>query len=820
MDSAEVRAPMLAQLWQVIAVIGAMLFGAAAGVGLVWRQQRVRFYRQEAESMAALRLMRFSVERASDALFWMTADARIVDVNTAACRSLGYTREEMLQLRAPDVDIHYSAEKWPQLFAELRQRGSMTFESEQRTKDGRLFPVETVANYVTQDNEEYNCVFVRDITERKKAVDALREAEWKFQALFEKGPIGVAYHKMIYDASGKPIDYLFLDANDACLKLTGVDPRGKTVTEAFPGIENDPFDYIGKYGRVARTGEELRFESYLQVNGQWYDVVCYQYKPDHFVAAFVNITTRKQAEEALRQSEFRWKFAVDGSGDGLWDWDVLSGTVFFSRRWKEMLGFAEEEIGSGRDEWSKRVHPDDRTRVMAEVQAHLAGTTPHYISEHRVSCKDGAWKWMLDRGVVLSRDADGKPLRVIGTQSDITERRLAVEKHDKLQSLLIQAQKMESVGRLAGGIAHDFNNLLMGIMNYVDLCRDALEADHPTRGYLDEITVNAERSANLTRQLLAFARKQTIAPTVLDLNDAVVGMLKMLEQLLGENVSMTWVPGARLWQVKVDPSQVDQIMANLCVNARDAIAGVGRLIIETSNVVADERYCAGNAGAVPGEYVQLAVSDTGHGMGKDVLEHIFEPFFTTKEVGKGTGLGLATVYGIAVQNKGFITVYSEPGKGTTFKIHFPRSEAPSAAAPVAAAPSVLPRGSETILLVEDEKSVRVTTHMFLEELGYKVLVADDPGKALGLAAQYSGDIDLLITDVIMPNMSGRHLADQLCLTRPSTRRLFMSGFTADVIAREGVLEDGVQFLTKPFGRETLARKVREVLECGDEERSM
>jgi two-component system cell cycle sensor histidine kinase/response regulator CckA len=291
-------------------------------------------------------------------------------------------------------------------------------------------------------------------------------------------------------------------------------------------------------------------------------------------------------------------------------------------------------------------------------------------------------------------------------------------------------------------------------------------------------------------------------------------MRKLLGRLLGENISLTWSPGPALWKVKLDPSQGDQILANLCVNARDAIAGVGRLNIETCNFTADESYCAGHIDAVPGEYVLLSVSDTGHGMSKEVLAHIFEPFFTTKEVGKGTGLGLATVFGIVTQNKGFITVYSEPGKGTTFKIHLPRFAAPAPEAQIAEAPTKPPRGTETILFVEDEKSVRVTTKLSLENLGYKVLVADDPGKALTLAAQHPDEIHLLITDVIMPGMSGSDLAGKLCSARPSLKRLFISGFTADIIAKEGVLESSMHFLTKPFGRDVLARKVREVLDGG------
>jgi CheY-like chemotaxis protein len=376
---------------------------------------------------------------------------------------------------------------------------------------------------------------------------------------------------------------------------------------------------------------------------------------------------------------------------------------------------------------------------------------------------------------------------------------------------------MESVGRLAGGVAHDFNNLLMGIMGYAELCRDALAADHPIREWLEEITRDAQRSADITRQLLAFARKQAIAPKILDLNDALMGMLKMLRRLIGEDIDLAWMPGAKLWPVKLDPSQIDQTLANLCVNARDAIGGAGKLSISTANVTLAAADCAHHAGAVPGDYVRLAVSDDGCGMSADVKAHIFEPFFTTKEVGKGTGLGLglATVYGIVTQNHGFINVDSTVGKGTTFAVYFPRFVGNAAEASAPAAANV-PRGrGETVLLVEDEKSLRVTLALFLNALGYKALVAENPAAALALATQYPGAIQLLLTDVVMPGQDGRHLADQLAGLKPGLKVLFMSGYTADVVAQHGILDPVVRFIGKPFSRDELARKVHEVLDSGN-----
>jgi signal transduction histidine kinase/CheY-like chemotaxis protein len=423
--------------------------------------------------------------------------------------------------------------------------------------------------------------------------------------------------------------------------------------------------------------------------------------------------------------------------------------------------------------------------------------------DFRISTTEKETKWV--RGMAShERQPDGS-IFWDGLLLDITEQKQADER-------LRQMAKMECVGRLAGGVAHDYNNIIMGILNYAEFCRDCIDADHPIRQWVDEITTEAQRSANLTRQLLAFARKQTITPKVLDLNDAVVGMLRMLQRLIGEDIELVWEPGANVWQVTMDPSQVDQILANLCVNARDAIGGVGRITIETDNVELDADDCANYAETVPGAYVVLTVSDTGCGMDRQTLEHVFEPFFTTKSVGEGTGLGLATVYGITKQSNGHLSVDSEPGQGTTFRIYLPRAAEDSPGMEREPPEATTPGGNETILLVEDEKSIRVTAGMFLRAVGYTVLAAENPEQALRLATEHEGPIHLLITDVVMPDMSGRDLADRLTEDSPDISVIYMSGYTADVIAHRGVLEAGVDFLSKPFTRDVLTLKVREVLD--------
>ena len=403
-------------------------------------------------------------------------------------------------------------------------------------------------------------------------------------------------------------------------------------------------------------------------------------------------------------------------------------------------------------------------------------------------------------------------MKTYGVNQDITERKQAESEKEKLQAQLLQAQKMESVGRLAGGVAHDFNNMLGVILGHAEFALEKAEPGHELHADLKEIQSAAKRSADITKQLLAFARKQTISPRKLDLNDTVESMLNMLRRLIGEDIDLVWKPSAHLWPVKMDPSQIDQILANLCVNARDAIAGVGKLTMETGRKTFDEEYCNEHLGFIPGDFVLLAVSDNGCGMDKDTLDNLFEPFFTTKEIGKGTGLGLATIYGIVKQNNGFINVYSEPGQGSTFKIYLPRLVVDEDLDKAVPEKKTAAGGTETILLVEDEPSILRMTRMMLERKGYSVLPAATPAEAIDLAKTHAYKIHLLMTDVVMPEMNGRDLAGQITAFYPGIRLLFMSGYTANVIAHQGVLDDGVAFIQKPFSMADLAEKVREVLD--------
>jgi PAS domain S-box-containing protein len=482
-----------------------------------------------------------------------------------------------------------------------------------------------------------------------------------------------------------------------------------------------------------------------------------------------------------------------------------------------MFGYEDHEIENRAESWQKLIFAEDLAGVYEKFNQHTEskGEIPFY-NEVRYHHKNGSTVWVICTGKVIEWDDDGKAKRMIGCHIDITKRKQAEEEREKMQAQLTQAQKMESVGRLAGGVAHDFNNMLGVILGHTELALLEADENHELHDDLKEIQKAAKRSADITKQLLAFARKQTISPRQLDLNDTVESMLNMLRRLIGEDIDLVWQPTAHLWPVKMDPSQIDQILANLCVNARDAIGGVGKLTIETGKKSFDEEYCSKHPVFIPGDFVLLAVSDNGCGMNKEVLDNLFEPFFTTKDVGKGTGLGLATIFGIVKQNNGFINVYSEPGQGSTFKIYLPRIFTDEDTDQVVPEKKAAAGGTETILLVEDEAPILRMTRMMLERKRYSVLPAATPGEAIEMAKNHADKIHLLITDVVMPEMNGRDLAEQITTLNPDIPLLFMSGYTANVIAHQGVLDDGVAFIQKPFSMAEMTAKVRELLDMSSD----
>ena len=513
---------------------------------------------------------------------------------------------------------------------------------------------------------QVNAALRREMEERMRTEGALRESEEHYRSLFENMLNGFAYCRMIYDEEGRPVDFIYLKVNAAFGALTGLrNVEGKRVTEAIPGIREADAALIEIYGRVARTGKPERFEMKVAALDMWFWISVYCPAQGYFVAVFDVITERKRAEEALRESEERFRSLVEQASDGFELMDADGNYVDANSATCGQLGYSKDEL------LSLNVTDIDplvtRERYAATFRSIADGQPITFETVHRH--KDGTEFPVEVRTSVISL---GGALRALSLVRDVTERKRAEAERIQLQGQVAQLQKMESVGRLAGGVAHDFNNNLTVILGHAEMGLAKVTPAQSAHADLVAIEKAARRSADLTRQLLAFARKQVVAPRVLDLNDTVAGMLNMLRRLIGENILLAWMPGTDLWKVKIDPSQVDQLLANLCVNARDAIAGEGKITIQTKNVTFDGTACADHRYFEPGAYVMLAVSDDGCGMEKEVLDHLFEPFFTTKEVGRGTGLGLATVYGIVKQNDGFVNVYSEPGMGTTFKIYLGR----------------------------------------------------------------------------------------------------------------------------------------------------
>ena len=655
----------------------------------------------------------------------------------------------------------------------------------------------TLANQLSTSAYQ-NVQQARFITESKRAEMALRESEDHYRRIFdlESDAIVVIDVETISHLDvNKAAEEMYGYTRQELLQLKSTDLSAEPEQTKSRVQQDDGYVHIPH--RLHRKKDGAIFP--VDITGRFFTLKGRR----TLIVAMRDITDRMLAEKALQDLSSHQEallsaipdIIMEVDADKVYTWANQVGLDFFG---KDVIGKEAAYYFEGEQ---------DTYEVVDQL---LSGVEDVIYVRSWQRRRDGQ-KCLLAWLCRVLKDSTGNVTGAISTARDITERMQAEEEKDALQAQLLQAQKMESVGRLAGGVAHDFNNMLSAIIGHAELAMVRCTSE-PIHAHLKVIEDSAHRSADLTRQLLAFARKQTVAPKVLDINDTVAGMLKMLLRLIGEDIDVVWKPKAGLWQVKIDPSQVDQILANLCVNARDAIPGVGKVTIETENIAFDDAYCAVHPGFVCGEYVMLAVSDDGCGMSKEILDHLFEPFFTTKEMGKGTGLGLATVYGIVKQNEGFVNVYSEPDKGSTFKIYLPRFVG-EAMAPTARSNAEAPKGrGETVLLVEDDSVILYVSQAMLEQLGYSVLMAGTPGEALLQAKTHAAEIQLLITDVVMPEMNGRDLSKLISDIKPGLKCLFISGYTANVIAHHGVLDEGVNFLQKPFSMKDLASKVRQALE--------
>jgi PAS domain S-box-containing protein len=663
-------------------------------------------------------------------------------------------------------------------------------------------PVEIHARILELRDRKLILSAARDITERKQAEAALRASEEKLQSIFRAAPVGI----------GMVVNRVFSEVNQWFCDLTGYGREeliGQSARLVYPSEEE--YERVGreKYAQFALsvTGEvETQFR---RKDGTVRNVLLRSSPRDPadlsvgVIFTALDITERKRAEETLQESEEKYRLLVNQIPAvvyiGYPDWSLDC----FDRKIEELTGYAKEDFDSRRRTWLDLVFPEDIDKAKKRFRAAVKGDGS-YVTEHRIRNKTGEVSWIQARNRIIL-DAAGKVEYISGVFFDITERK-------KMEDQLSKAQKMEVVGLLAGGVAHDFNNLLTAIMGYSDMIMMRLRQEDPLYPYVQEISKAAARGASLTHQLLAFSRKQILQPQVVNLNEVVLGMENMLRRLIGEDIDLLTSIDQELGFVKADPGQIEQIIMNLAVNAREAMPHGGNLTIETANVSLDQSYTRGHIDVSPGPYVMLAMSDNGLGMDAGTISHIFEPFFTTKETGKGTGLGLATVYGIVKQSGGHIWVYSEPGQGTTFKIYLPRvEELPEEAKPKAAAPAFL-GGNETILVVEDDAVLRELISTALRTYGFTVMEAEHGGEALLICEREQAPIHLMLTDVVMPQMSGSALAERLKQLHPEMKIIFMSGYTENAIVHHGVLYAQVNFIPKPFKMLALMQKIREVLD--------
>ena len=867
-------------------------------------------------------------------LYRSTAEGRFLSVNRALVDMLGYPDEATLRaVAAPDLYVD-TAERRAWIEEAMRVGVVDGREIRLRHRNGSEVRAR-LSTSVVRDPDGRVVHFegaLQDVT-------ASRRAEARYRLLFETMAQGVMYH----DAEGR-----IIEANPAAERILGL-----SRAELLERCSTD-----AAWGTIRPDGSPLHPEHHPSIRAlrlrqpvrdalmgvynpareehRWIEVEAIPlFRPDEeepyqVYATFEDVTDRRRAEQELRRSEQRLELALAGSGLGLWDWDIRSGEIYLDDRWYLTLGYEPGEFTLHYGEWVELLHPQDRDRVMRKLAEHLSGETPQYECEIRIRAKDGSWKWILDRGRVVERDGEGRPLRATGTHTDIHERKAAEEAQRRseerletifraapmgitlsrvrdgtflevndtfaeslgycpselvgessvaaglwvdtdqraailkelnaegqlrgtaarfrgrdgqireiqlftevivvggepcaltlhrdvtearrLEEQLRQAQKMEAVGRLAGGIAHDFNNVLTAIIGHVRFLLDALPTGDDRRADAEQIEASADRAKRLTRQLLAFSRQQVLRPRVVNLGEVVASFEPLLARLIGEDVLLEVDADSRCCPVKVDAGQLEQVVLNLAVNARDAMPEGGRLRITSGCVDVSGGDEVAAEGTVPdGRYARLTVSDTGTGMDAATRARVFEPFFTTKPAGKGTGLGLSTVYGIVSQSDGHIAIRTAPGEGTTFAIYLPLVAEEEEAHPTVPDECMDPvGGSETVLLVEDESAVRSLAERVLARAGYAVYSAADGAEALALVDRIPA-IDLLLTDMVMPGIGGRELADQLRAASPELRVLFMSGYTADELIRDARRSAG-DFLEKPFTPVQLTRAVHAALE--------
>ena len=767
--------------------------------------QQLQIHRIRRQLEAKEKLFRLITENAADMIAVVDTEGKRIYNSLSYQKVLGYSPAELQRSSAFEQIHPDDRERVAAAGVEARRTGKgKTLEYRIRHKDGTWRVLESTSSVIRSGKGEPDLLVIvnRDVTGRKQAEEALRAQHDLLRALIDNMP------DLIYV---KDDESRFVLANRALAQLMGAknpeDLLGKTDFDYFP--KELATAYYSDEQAILQTGLPLLNQEERSVdaegNAKWLSTSKVPLRDRQgevlgIIGIGRDITVGRQAEQALRQSETSFRSVVEGAPYGIFRASVDGRFLRVNSALQEMLGYR-----SSTDLLDANLGDHVfRNRADFHHLVELLGSVDEFKDVEM------EWKRKDDSPITVlcsGRRAEGGDENSTYNEvfvEDITERRV-------LERQLRMAAKMEAVGRLSGGIAHDFNNLLGVIIGYSQMLARKMERDNPLHEYIEEIEKAGQRATSLTRQLLAFSRQQILTPKVLNLNELVSDMVKMLPRLIGEDIAISTKLEPAIGNVKADQGQIEQVVMNLAVNARDAMPSGGRLTIGTADVVMDEMYARQHPGAKPGKYVILSVADSGVGMNSETLLHIFEPFFTTKEVGKGTGLGLATVYGIMKQSGGYIWVDSELGNGSCFQIFLPHVEEAVTHVAEQTSPSPNSQGSETILVAEDAEPLRKLARTFLEERGFQVLTASSGEEALKVAAEFSGEIHLLLTDVVMPGMNGRVLAEQLLPKRPGMKVLYMSGYTDSFIAGHGVLEEGTHLLHKPFTEEVLISRIREVL---------
>jgi len=726
-------------------------------------------------------------------------DYRYLAVNPALERMTGRRAADVIGQTVRKI-LPETEQTWIDIYGQVALTGEPAFfDSYSKTADKHF----EVTAFRPAPNQ-FACIF-SDITDRKMAEEELKENRRRYAALLANLP-GMAYRCRNDHA------WTMEFVSQGCVDLTGYQPEdllenkilsfNDVICPAYRGHLWEKWQETLRDHQVFEAEYEITTQS-GETKWVWEQGEGVFDTEDHLIAleGFITDITERKRAEAERE---RLTLAIEQSGETIVITDAGGSILYVNPAFTRVSDYTREEA-MGRN--VRMLQSGQHDTAFYRNMWTVLGTGKTWEGQLINKRKDGTL-FTEQASISPVRDVAGHIVYFVAVKRDITDQLLDQNEKEDLQAQLAQAQKMESIGRLAGGVAHDFNNMLQAILGYTEMALEQVPDNQPLHSDLQEIQKVAKRSAALTRQLQTFARKQAALPTALQLNQSLEGMSNMLRRLIGEDVELIWKPGAQKDIVKIDPSQLDQIVANLCINARDALENAGHIMIETRNVTITEEESPLFHGVQPGPYVLLSIQDDGEGMTPDVISHLFEPFFTTKQVGKGTGLGLSTVYGIVKQNHGHIEVESQPGKGSTFNIFLPHYSGAMGSLPVEETNEPKSSGKESILLVEDETTILLTTQRMLESLGYKVFATASPIEALQLAERHKGHITLLLTDVIMPGMNGPELVQQIVPRDPGLKHLFMSGYTANLIEKQGIKASLTDFIQKPFSRISLAQKVR------------